>query len=136
MDDTTALTKLGSSRTEYKTSDSNASLLEVFPNRHPDSDYTVTHECMEFSSLCPKTGQPDFGNITIKFVPDKVCVETKSLKLYLFAYRNEGCFMETLTGKIFKDLKEVMQPRSLSVEAVFRSRGGIQTIVRFGHSEG
>jgi 7-cyano-7-deazaguanine reductase len=104
-------------------------MLETFKNQHHDRDYVVTHDCLEYSSLCPITGQPDFAVIVIRFVPDVLCVETKSLKLYLFAYRNEGMFMEDSINRIFNDLWAVITPRSMTVKGTFKSRGGIQTSV-------
>ncbi len=97
------LTLLGSNHTEYKT-DYDPSLLETFSNKHPDNDYFVKFNCPEFTSLCPITGQPDFATIYISYVPDKLMVESKSLKLYLFSYRNHGDFHEDCVNKIMKDL--------------------------------
>lgn len=128
-DDTSELTQLGSQRTEYKYTSPCAEMLETFPNQHPDREYTVYHETEEFTSLCPKTGQPDFARVSISFCPDEKCVETKSLKLYLFAYRNEGAFMETICNRVRDDLVEAMEPRWLRVEMAFNARGGIETTV-------
>lgn len=125
-DDVSGLTKLGSQQTEYKYEGPTAGMLETFPNKYPD-DYLVTHETTEFTSLCPKTGQPDFAKITIEYVPNEVCIESKSLKLYLFAYRNYGSFMESIVNKIKNDLTEVLKPRAIVVEGKFASRGGIHT---------
>ena len=99
--------------------------LEAFPNRHPDRDYTIRFDCPEFTSLCPITGQPDFGTITIEYVPDRLCIESKSLKLYLGSYRNEGSFAESLTNRIRDDLVKACRPRRLTVTAQFTPRGGI-----------
>lgn len=129
MDDVSKLTKLGSQGTDYKFTTPSVGMLETFPNQNAHRNYGVSHECTEFSSLCPMTGQPDFAEIHIRFVPDELCVETKSLKLYLFAFRSHGAFMETLTNKIHDDLVAAMAPRSISVSSMFRSRGGIQTSV-------
>ena len=104
--------------------------LESFPNRHPGRDYEIVHTCPEFTALCPKTGQPDFATIRIRYVPDKRCVELKSLKLYLQGYRNQGIFYEHVTNVILDDLVAALRPRRLSVEGDFRTRGGISSLVR------
>jgi 7-cyano-7-deazaguanine reductase len=104
--------------------------LETFPNRHPGRDYEIEIRCPEFTSVCPKTGQPDFGTIRILYVPDAVCLELKSLKLYLFEYRNKGIFYEHVTNVILDDLVAALAPRRLTVEGDFSVRGGISTIVR------
>ena len=105
------------------------SLLETFENKYPERDYTVTHIAPEFTSLCPKTGQPDFATITLEYIPDKLCVELKSLKFYLNAYRNEGIFFESVTNKILDDLVEVTQPRYMKITAKFNTRGGISSVI-------
>lgn len=102
-----------------------AAKLEAFPNRHADRDYTIRFDCPEFTSLCPITGQPDFGVITIEYVPDRLCIESKSLKLYLGSFRNEGAFAESLTNRIRDDLVKACRPRRLTVMAQFTPRGGI-----------
>lgn len=99
--------------------------IETFPNRHPDRDYTIRFDCPEFTSLCPITGQPDFGRIVIEYVPDRRCIESKSLKLYLGSFRNEGSFAEALTNRIRDDLSAACKPRRLTVTADFTPRGGI-----------
>jgi 7-cyano-7-deazaguanine reductase len=104
--------------------------LQTFRNTHPGRDYTVTHTCPEFTAVCPITGQPDFGTIRISFVPDELCVELKSLKLYLFEFRNRGIFYEHVTNVILDDLAALLKPRRLTVEGDFRVRGGISSIVR------
>lgn len=104
--------------------------LETFPNRHPGRDYEIEIHCPEFTSVCPKTGQPDFGTIRIRYVPDKVCLELKSLKLYLFDYRNKGIFYEHVTNTILDDLVSALGPRRMTVEGDFNVRGGISTLVR------
>ncbi len=104
--------------------------LEVFKNPNPGRDYEIQMECPEFTCLCPKTGQPDFAKITIRYVPDKLCVELKSLKLYLWSYRNEGAFHEAVTNKILDDLARVLKPRRMLIEGDFLVRGGIHTVVR------
>jgi 7-cyano-7-deazaguanine reductase len=103
--------------------------LETFENRHPGRDYVVQHVCPEFTSMCPKTGQPDFGTIRITYVPDRLCVELKSLKLYLNAYRNEGIFYEDVINVILDDLVAAVRPRRMTVEGEFRVRGGISSVV-------
>jgi 7-cyano-7-deazaguanine reductase len=105
------------------------SLLETFENKYPNRDYTVKHIAPEFTSLCPKTGQPDFATITLEYIPDKLCVELKSLKFYLNSYRNEGIFFESVTNKILDDLVEVTQPRYMKITAEFNTRGGISSVI-------
>ena len=104
-------------------------LLETFKNQNPERDYTVTHSAPEFTSLCPKTGQPDFAVIVIEYIPDKLCIELKSLKLYLNSYRNDGIFFESVTNKILDDLVKVCKPRYMVVTAEFNVRGGILSTV-------
>lgn len=103
--------------------------LETFPNPHPQRDYEIRTVCPEFTSLCPKTGQPDFGTLTITYVPDRLCFELKSLKLYLQQYRNHGAFYEDVTNRILDDLVHVTQPRRMTIVADFTPRGGIRTSV-------
>lgn len=104
-------------------------LLEVFDNPFPDRDYLIDTVCPEFTSVCPKTGQPDFGTLTISYVPDKSCFELKSLKMYLQQYRNHGAFYENVTNSILTDLAEVVRPRRMKIVADFTPRGGIRTTV-------
>ena len=104
-------------------------ILETFKNSHPDRDYEVEMECSEFTCLCPKTGQPDFAEIEIRYIPNKLCVELKSLKLYLWSYRNEGAFHEKVINNILDDLVEVSSPRWMEVIGAFNVRGGIHTTV-------
>jgi 7-cyano-7-deazaguanine reductase len=104
-------------------------ILETFKNSHPDRDYEVEMECPEFTCLCPKTGQPDFAEIEIHYIPNKLCVELKSLKLYLWSYRNEGAFHEKVINNILDDLVEVSSPRWMEVIGAFNVRGGIHTTV-------
>ena len=104
--------------------------LESFPNRHPGRDYEIVHTCPEFTALCPKTGQPDFATIRIRYVPDKLCVELKSLKLYLQGYRSQGIFYEHVTNVILDDLVAALKPRRMTVEGDFSTRGGISSLVR------
>ena len=103
--------------------------LEVFANPHPDRDYTIEMECPEFTSICPVTGQPDFGTIRIRYVPDQQCIELKSLKLYLWSYRQEGAFHEAVTNNILDDLVAASAPRQMTVVGDFNVRGGITTVV-------
>ncbi len=103
--------------------------LETFENQFPQRDYTIETVCPEFTSVCPKTGQPDFGTLTITYIPDKLCVELKSLKMYLQRFRNHGAFYEHVTNLILDDLVEVTQPRSMKIHAAFTPRGGLRTNV-------
>ena len=100
-------------------------VLEAFDNQHPEHDYLVTFDCPEFTSLCPKTGQPDFGRIVINYIPRVRMVESKSLKLYLFSFRNHGDFHEDCVNIIMKDLIALMDPRYIEVIGYFNPRGGI-----------
>jgi 7-cyano-7-deazaguanine reductase len=104
-------------------------ILEVFDNQYPERDYNVVHTAPEFTSLCPKTGQPDFATIVIEYIPDKLCIELKSLKLYLNSFRNEGIFFESVTNKILDDLVKVCKPRYMLVTAEFNVRGGISSLI-------
>ncbi len=104
-------------------------ILETFDNQHPGRDYTVEIVCGEFTSVCPKTGQPDFGTLTFTYVPHEKCVELKSLKLYLQQFRNEGIFYENATNRILDDLVAVLGPRKMTLLAAFTARGGITTSV-------
>ena len=108
---------------------SNKPGLELFDNPRPERDYTITIKCPEFTSVCPKTGQPDFGKITIEYCPDKTCIELKSLKVYLQSYRNKGIFYEALTNEIMDDLSSACLPRQMTITAQFTPRGGITTDV-------
>ena len=103
--------------------------LELFPNPQAYRPYTVSMECPEFTCLCPRTGQPDFATVRIRYVPDKLCIELKSLKLYLWSYRNEGAFHEAVVNKILDDLSEACKPRFMEVVGDFFVRGGIHTVV-------
>ncbi len=118
------LTLLGNKKTVYK--DTYApEVLETFVNKHPDNDYMVTFDCPEFTSLCPITGQPDFAKIKINYIPNIKMVESKSLKLYLFSFRNQGDFHEDCVNIIMKDLVKLMEPKYLEVKGIFTPRGGI-----------
>ena len=103
--------------------------LDTFPNPAPERDFEVRFDCPEFTCLCPKTGQPDFATIRIRYVPDQLCVELKSLKLYLWSYRTEGAFHEAVTNRILTDLVAATRPRRMTVEGDFWVRGGIKTVV-------
>ena len=103
--------------------------LDTFPNPRPGRDYHIAFECPEFTCLCPMTGQPDFATIFIDYVPDELCVELKSLKLYLWSYRDEGAFHEAVTNQICDDLVKTIAPRSVTVTGKFWVRGGITTTV-------
>lgn len=118
------LTKLGSAKTTYSM-DYDPSVLESFNNKHPQNDYFVKFNCPEFTSLCPITGQPDFANIIISYVPDQKLVESKSLKLYLFSFRNHGDFHEDVVNIIMKDLIQLMDPKYIEVWGKFLPRGGL-----------
>ena len=103
--------------------------LETFPNPNPERDYTIRIESPEFTCLCPRTGQPDFATILIEYVPDQLCIELKSYKLYLWSYRDEGAFHEAVTNRILDDLVAACRPRWMRIEAKFNVRGGIYTTV-------
>lgn len=118
------LTLLGSNNTEYL-SEYNFDVLETFSNLHMDIDYFVKFNCPEFTSLCPKTNQPDFATLYISYVPDKLLVESKALKLYLFSFRNHGDFHEDCINKIMKDLVKLLDPKYIEVWGKFLPRGGI-----------
>ena len=107
--------------------------LEIFPNPTPARDYHIHMEIPEFTCLCPKTGQPDFATLILDYIPDKKCVELKSLKLYIWSYRNEGAFHEAVTNRIVDDLVAVLKPRYLRLTAKFFVRGGIFTNVIVDH---
>jgi 7-cyano-7-deazaguanine reductase len=109
--------------------------LETFANPAPQRDYEICFDCPEFTCLCPLTGQPDFAAIKIRYVPDQRCVELKSLKLYLWSYRNEGAFHEAVTNRILDDLVAAAAPRRATVEGHFKVRGGITTVVTASHDK-
>ena len=118
------VTLLGNQNTRYDY-EYNPQVLETFDNKHPENDYLVTLDCPEFTSLCPKTGQPDFGHIIISYIPRVRMVESKSLKLYLFSFRNHGDFHEDCVNIIMKDLIALMDPKYIEVRGLFNPRGGI-----------
>jgi 7-cyano-7-deazaguanine reductase len=108
--------------------------LETFPNPNPERDYEIEFTCPEFTCLCPKTGQPDFATFDISYVPDKLCVELKSLKLYLWSFRDEGHFHEAVTNLIANDIVNTVKPRRLDITGTFNVRGGIYTSVNVTYS--
>lgn len=112
-----------------------ASILETFKNSNPERDYWITFETAEFTSLCPVTGQPDFATLKIEYIPNKLCVESKSLKVYLFSFRNEGSFYEDVTNRIFTDMTKACKPRRLIITGDFTARGGIRSSVRVDSAE-
>ena len=118
------LTKLGSAKTDYPR-DYDPIVLESFSNRHPENDYFVKFNCPEFTSLCPITGQPDYANIVISYVPDQRLVESKSLKIYMFSFRNHGDFHEDVVNRIMKDLIALLDPKYIEVWGKFLPRGGL-----------
>ncbi len=107
--------------------------LDTFDNPRPERSYEIRFECPEFTCVCPMTGQPDFATIRIRYVPDRLCVELKSLKLYLWSYRDEGAFHEAVTNQILDDLVAALAPKELTVEGDFMVRGGIHTVVVARH---
>jgi 7-cyano-7-deazaguanine reductase len=109
--------------------------IETFPNPRPERDYEINMECPEFTCVCPKTGQPDFATIRITYVPDELCVELKSLKLYLWSYRDEGAFHEAVINKILDDIVAACRPRQMTVVGDFNVRGGIHTTVSATHTQ-
>jgi len=118
------LTHLGKGHTDYP-DQPDRGILEAFTNAAEDRDYWVAFDCPEFTALCPITGQPDFGRLSIRYVPDRLCLESKSLKLYLFSFRNHGAFHEEVVNRILDDVAAAIQPRKLQVKGVFNPRGGI-----------
>jgi len=105
------------------------SLLECFDNPNPQRDYVIEHVAEEFTSVCPKTGHPDFGTVTFRFVPDKLCIELKSLKLYLQSFRNDGIFYEAVTNQIASEVNDAMAPRWMQVQTSWAGRGGIRSVI-------
>ena len=116
-------------------STSPSKILETFENPAAHRDYEIRFDCPEFTCLCPLTGQPDFATIRIAYTPDELCVELKSLKLYLWSYRDEGAFHEAVTNKILDDLVAAISPRKLTVTGDFWVRGGIETVVEVSYSK-
>jgi 7-cyano-7-deazaguanine reductase len=109
--------------------------LETFSNPHPERDYTIRIRVPEFTCLCPKTGQPDFATLTLEYVPDLLCVELKSLKLYIWSFRDEGAFHEDVTNRILNDLVDACEPRFMRLRAEFNVRGGLYTDVVVEHRQ-
>ena len=107
--------------------------LEIFDNPNPERDYLIAFDCPEFTCICPRTGQPDFATLRIRYIPDRRCVELKSLKLYLWSYRSEGAFHEAVTNRILADLTGAIEPRWMRVVGDFFVRGGIHTVVTATH---
>lgn len=128
------VTLLGNQGTAYAY-DYTPEVLETFENKHPENEYVVTFDCPEFTTLCPKTGQPDFGHIFITYIPRERMVESKSLKLYLFSFRNHGDFHEDCVNIIMKDLVRLMDPRYIEVKGIFMPRGGISIYPFANHGD-
>ena len=135
LDDITQLRSLGTNETDYRYEDPSSKMLEVFPNRHLGDGYLINLRFPEFTSLCPKTGQPDFAEILVQYVPGELCLESKSIKLYFFAYRNFGAFMESITNKILRDMVEACQPKSMTVIGDFAPRGALRITVQASYDE-
>lgn len=124
VEEMSGVTLLGNNNTKYSC-DYSPEVLETFVNKHPDNDYVVTFDAYEFTSKCPKTGQPDFAKVVISYIPNERMVESKSLKLYLFSFREHGDFHEDCMNIIMKDLIKLMDPKYIEVKGVFSPRGGI-----------
>ena len=118
-----------------KMSESFRNTLETFENQFPDRDYQIEILCPEFTSVCPKTGQPDFGKLTFRYVPDKLCIELKSLKMYLQRFRDQGIFYENVTNSILDDFVATVQPRKFTLIAEFTPRGGISSVIEIHHPQ-
>ncbi|MBW2086461.1 MAG: NADPH-dependent 7-cyano-7-deazaguanine reductase QueF [Deltaproteobacteria bacterium] len=129
-EDTSSLKHLGQPKAEPNYDNPSVEILDTFPNPYPDRSYTIQFMTREFTSLCPVTGQPDFATIEINYIPCKLCIESKSLKLYLLAYRQHGSFVETITNKILDDLVQACEPAWMEIKADFVARGGIRMNVR------
>ena len=114
---------------------STPAVLETFPNPRPERDFEIAIDCPEFTSMCPKTGLPDFGTIRIRYVPDQLCLELKALKYYLLEYRNQGIFYEAATNQILDDLVAACRPRKMTVVGDFTARGGITTRVTADYTQ-
>ncbi len=113
-----------------------AAMLETFENPAPERDYEIQHTAHEFTSLCPVTGHPDFAKLTFRYVPDAICVELKSMKLWLQAFRNEGIFYEAVTNKLLDDLVAVLKPRRMEIVGEFSVRGGMSSVVTARYAQG
>ena len=138
LDAVDGLTLLGTNETDYRYDDPAEKMLETFPNAFPDADYFIRYEFPEFTSLCPKTGQPDFAKIFIEYIPNHLCLETKSIKLYFFAFRNFGAFMESITNKILRDMVRACNPKQFRIRATFNPRGavGLEVDAAFNETNG
>lgn len=134
-DNTSTLAQLGSNTTAYKYDSPSAEILETFENKNPDGDYVVELVFPEFTSLCPKTGQPDFAKFIVRYRPDQKCLESKSIKLYFFSYRNCGAFMETITNQVLKDFVKACDPKWMEVNGLFNARGGLVINVTATHKK-
>lgn len=110
--------------------------LQTFENPNPERSYTIRMDCPEFTCVCPLTGQPDFATIRIRYVPDALCVELRSLKLYLWSFRDQGAFHEAVTNQILDDLVAALSPRRITVTGDFKVRGGIHTVVKVSYPDG
>jgi 7-cyano-7-deazaguanine reductase len=110
--------------------------LHIFPNPNPERDYSITHVNPEFTSVCPMTGLPDFGTVTIEYVPDELCIELKSLKYYYLSFRNRGIFYEAVTNEILEDMVSAMDPRSITIHGEFTTRGGLHSTIEAGYMKG
>ena len=106
-----------------------ATILETFPNPAPSRDYVIAHSCPEFTSVCPKTGQPDFATIDLEYIPHQSCVELKALKLYYQSFRNEGIYYEGIANRLFDEIKTACSPRWIRIRATFNVRGGIRSVI-------
>lgn len=124
VEELSGVTLLGNNNTKYSC-DYSPEVLETFVNKHPDNDYVVTFDAYEFTSKCPKTGQPDFAKVVISYIPNERMVESKSLKLYLFSFREHGDFHEDCMNIIMKDLIKLMDPKYIELKGIFSPRGGI-----------
>jgi 7-cyano-7-deazaguanine reductase len=133
--DVSQLKTLGSKGTEYDFSGPSREILETFENVHPNNNYKIHLIFPEFTSLCPKTHQPDFAEITVDYMPNARCIESKSLKLYYFAYRNCGAFMEEITNRMLNDFVAVTSPKWMKVTGKFNARGGTEIIVEAEYTE-
>ena len=131
---TSGLTLLKKGEMKYPNTPEEAQ-LETFPNSNKQRNYWISFDTNEFTSLCPITGQPDFAHITIKYIPDELCIESKSLKLYLFAFRQTGTFYEEIVNRIYSDLFNLLKPRRLIVVGDFTPRGGISSSVTIDSAE-
>ncbi len=123
------------SKREKNANGKQAALLELFDNPAPQRDYHIVHTCHEFTSVCPKTGQPDFASITVNYIPDKACLELKALKFYFQAFRNQGIFYEAVINRILDDLVAACAPRSMTVVGNFSVRGGFSSVVTAEYSK-